>query len=129
MGHLCMGLNVPYINVLIATNALQAAMVAGCAEDGAHAVQVAVDRKLRFYAARCEAEGLAYMPVAIDTFGGWHSLALETITRVLQNFPKLESDQKNKKFIIHMIFKVTRVFLKSQNCILGCAQACFISTL
>ena len=65
-----------------ATNALQAATVAGCAEDGAHAVNEAVARKLRKYEARCSAEGLAYVPLVVDTFGGWHPLALETIGRL-----------------------------------------------
>ena len=41
---------------LTATNVLQAATVAGCAEDGAHAVQAAVDRKVRYYTGRCEAQ-------------------------------------------------------------------------
>ena len=43
---------------------------------------------LRFYAARCQAESLAYVPVAIDTFGGWHSLALETINRLSQELAR-----------------------------------------
>ena len=73
---------------LTATNALQAATVDGCAEDRAHPVQVAVDRKVRFYSARCEAENLAYVPVAIDTFGGWHSLALEAINRLSQELAR-----------------------------------------
>ena len=65
-----------------ATNALQAATVAGCAEDGAYAVNEAVARKERKYGARCQAEGLAYVPLAVDTFGGWHPLALKTINRL-----------------------------------------------
>ena len=67
---------------LTATNALQAATVAGCADDGAHAVNEAVARKMRKYGARCEAEGLAYVPMAVDAFGGWHPLALDTISRL-----------------------------------------------
>ena len=35
----------------------------------------AVSRKLRKYGARFEAENLVYMPVTIDTLGGWHPLA------------------------------------------------------
>ena len=55
-----------------ATNSLQAATLEGCAEDGAFAVDRAVATKLRKYADRCEAEGLVYIPLAINTFGGWH---------------------------------------------------------
>ena len=32
--------------------------------------------------ARCQAEGLAYVPMAVDTLGGWHPLALDTINRL-----------------------------------------------
>ena len=73
---------------LTGTNALQAATVEGCAEDGAHAVEVAVTRKIRHYADRCEAQNLVYVPVAIDTFGGWHSQALETINRLSQELAR-----------------------------------------
>ena len=66
----------------IATNALQAATVVGCATDGAFAVEHAHDAKLRKYAARCEANGLAFIPLAVDTFGGWHPQALEVIGRL-----------------------------------------------
>ena len=65
-----------------ATNALQAATVAGCAEDGTYAVNEAVAWKERKYTARCTAEGLAYVPMAVDTLGGWHPLALDTINRL-----------------------------------------------
>ena len=40
---------------ITATNAVQAATLERCAEDGAYAVDQAVARKLRFYAERCEA--------------------------------------------------------------------------
>ena len=65
-----------------ATNALQAATVAGCSEDGDFAVNRAVEAKLRKYGDRCVAQGLAYVPMAVDTFGGWHSTALDTISRL-----------------------------------------------
>ena len=45
-----------------ATNGCQAATVDGCAVDGAHAVEEAHTRKLRTYATRCEAAGLAFTP-------------------------------------------------------------------
>lgn len=61
---------------LPATNACQAATVKGCVVDGASAVEVAHAWKLHTYAARCEAKGLAFIPLAVDTFGDWHPTAL-----------------------------------------------------
>ena len=56
-------------------------------------MEEAAARKLRFYAARCEAAGLAYVPVAIDTFGGWHSLALETIGKLSQELARATDNE------------------------------------
>ena len=62
------------------TNALQAATLEGCAEDVAFAVDRAVATKFCKYMERCEAEGLVYIPLAIETFGGWHPQALQVIS-------------------------------------------------
>ena len=35
--------------------------------------------KLWNYVDRCKAEGLAYIPLAINTFGWWHPMALQVI--------------------------------------------------
>ena len=61
---------------------LQEVTVVGCAEDGAYAVQKAHERKLRKYAEDCAKEGLAFQPMAVDTFGGWHEEALGLITQL-----------------------------------------------
>ena len=42
----------------------------------------AVAGKMWPYADRCEAEGLAYIPLAVDIFRRWHELALQTIGRL-----------------------------------------------
>ena len=59
----------------MATNALKAATLEGCTKVGAYAVDRAVATKLRHYADRCGAKGLAYVPLPIDTSAGgtsWH---------------------------------------------------------
>ena len=38
--------------------------------------------KLRMYEARCSAEAITFLPLAVDTFGGWHKVGLKTITRL-----------------------------------------------
>ena len=34
------------------------------------------------YEARCSAEAITFLPLAVDTFGGWHQVGLKTITRL-----------------------------------------------
>ena len=34
------------------------------------------------YEARCSAEAITFLPLAVDTFGGWHKVGLKTITRL-----------------------------------------------
>ena len=63
-------------------NPLQSAMVGRVADDGAYAVGEAHSRKLRNYSARCAAEGIVFLPLAVDTLGGWHPEALYTIARL-----------------------------------------------
>ena len=49
---------------------------------GAFAVEMAHARKLHTYVPRCEARGLALIPLAVDTFGRWHPTALKGILRL-----------------------------------------------
>ena len=38
--------------------------------------------KLRKYEARCSAEAITFLTLAVDSFGGWHKVGLKTITRL-----------------------------------------------
>ena len=67
---------------LTVVNPLQSALLARVAQDGAKGVAHAHATKLAKYWGRCEAEGVSFLPLAVNTFGGWHSSALETITKL-----------------------------------------------
>ena len=45
-------------------------------------MKIIAHRKLAQYAERCGLEGLAFLPMAVDTFGGWHEEALALITQL-----------------------------------------------
>ena len=47
--------------------------------DWAFAMEMAHARKLHTYVPRCEARGRALIPLAVDTFGRWHPMALKGI--------------------------------------------------
>ena len=63
-------------------NPLQAALVRRAANDGESAVEHAHRGKMRKYEERCAAEGLVFVPLAVDTFGGWHSSALPILAKL-----------------------------------------------
>ena len=57
-------------------------MVTKGAEDGGFAVETAHSKKVKKYRERCEREGLVFLPLAVDTLGGWHEEALEVINKL-----------------------------------------------
>ena len=65
-----------------AVNPLQAALVRGASQDGGSAVDHAHRAKCRKYEERCAREGITFLPLAVDTLGGWHPAALDSIRRL-----------------------------------------------
>ena len=63
-------------------SALQQAMVAGSASTDGFAVGKAFDRKVARVGEACRQEGIAFIPVAADTLGGWHKVAVEQIKKL-----------------------------------------------
>ena len=63
-------------------NPLQDATVAQCAVEGDHTVKQAYNAKVRKFQALCTSGGLAFYPLAVDTFRGWNKDSLAVITRL-----------------------------------------------
>ena len=63
-------------------NPLQAALVQRASQEGGSAVEHAHRSKCLKYEERCAAEGITFLPLAVDTLGGWHPAALDTINRL-----------------------------------------------
>ena len=63
-------------------NPLQAALVQRASQEGGSAVEHAHRSKCLKYKERCAAEGITFLPLAVDTLGGWHPAALDTINRL-----------------------------------------------
>ena len=53
---------------------LQAATVAGAAASPGHALEVAVKRKNRGALEDCQRQGIKFIPLAVESLGGWHEL-------------------------------------------------------
>ena len=53
-----------------------------CALEGDHAVKQAYKAKVSKFQALCTSKGLAFFPLAMDTFRAWHKDSLAVITRL-----------------------------------------------
>ena len=55
----------------------------------------AYNLKVRNYGERCAREGIAFLPMAVDSFGGWHKAALAALTRLGRQLARtLGSEEK-----------------------------------
>ena len=61
---------------------LQRAMVQDAATTDGFALQKAFDRKISKAGEDCRQAGLAFIPLAADTLGGWHRVANEQVTKL-----------------------------------------------
>ena len=52
------------------------------AQEGAREVAHAHEAKIRKYWDRCQAEGITFYPLAVDTFGRWHKARLKTLEKL-----------------------------------------------
>ena len=63
-------------------NPLQVALVDRCAAEAGHALDVARRRKLDQSWEACREEGLAFIPLPVETFGSWHKEASKELRRI-----------------------------------------------
>ena len=64
------------------TNPLQDATIAQCAEAGDYVVNKAFNDKVKKFEALCTSKGLAFFPLAVNTFGSWHKQSLAVISKL-----------------------------------------------
>ena len=61
---------------------LQAAVVDCEAAESGFALQYAWDRKMRAAYDACNAQRISFIPLPVETFGGWHPAAIKHIARL-----------------------------------------------
>ena len=64
------------------TSSLQASTVHLASTNQGHALQVAEARKIATHDQPCRAEGITFIPLAVEALGGWSSLACSTISDI-----------------------------------------------
>ena len=63
-------------------NPLQVATLAGAATTPGHALTFAYKRKVRGAEEDCRRQGIAFLPLAAESFGGWHSVAEHEVKKL-----------------------------------------------
>ena len=63
------------------------------AEEPGHALSYAHQRKMRQSHDDCNREGISFIPLPVETLGGWHSQAVEHITRQLARHTGREDEE------------------------------------
>ena len=101
-------------------NPLQAALVVRTSQEGQSAVESAHMGKVRKYEERCSVEGIAFTPLAVDTLGGWHPVALAAITRLGRQLAR-NVGKEDEDCIRHLRQRLA-VLLVRDNVALLCAR-------
>ena len=65
-------------------NPLQQQTVAEAAATPGHSLDVAYDRKMRGAADDCQRQGVAFIPLAFESLGGWHKTAEVQVRKIAQ---------------------------------------------
>ena len=65
-------------------NPLQQATLEGAAREPGHALDFACQRKIAGVGEDCERQGVAFLPLAFESLGGWHSTAEKEVSKIAQ---------------------------------------------
>ena len=57
-------------------NSFQVATVVGAATEAGHALTHAFNRKMRGTAEACHRQAVAFMPLVVESYGGWHEMGV-----------------------------------------------------
>ena len=64
------------------TGPLAASNVAAAAEEAGSALAKAFNRKVQGTAEACQEQGLVFLPIAVETLGGFHKVAVEQVKKI-----------------------------------------------
>lgn len=77
-------------------NPLQEATVAGAAATAGHALNVAHDRKVKAVGEACQREGIAFIPLAAESLGGWHQVAVGEVKKLGAALARQQGDEEKE---------------------------------
>ena len=103
-------LDVTVINPLQSATVTQAAIIPG------HALTVAYDRKIRKAGEACKAAGIAFLPLPVETLGGWHDNAVPQIKKLGSALARQQGrTEQEETETIHHLFQRLAISLMKGN--------------
>ena len=89
-----------------------------------HTLEVAFNEKCRDYLEACEREGISFIPLPVETLGGWHKKAVEQLRKLAR--AQARSSGKEEDDAIRHLFQRLGVLLVKRNAALMLNRIPFI---
>ena len=70
------------LDISVISTLQQQRTVHGAAENQRYALSICEERKMATHAASCREVGVSFIPLAVESLGGWSDLAAKTISRI-----------------------------------------------
>ena len=92
-------------------NPLQQTLLDRSAAIPGHALQVAFDRKMAKHGEACRTAGIDFIPLPLDTFGGWGDSTVREVKRMGSSLAR-HSGAEQSETIRHLIQRVSVALMK-----------------
>ena len=73
----------------------------GAATEAGHALTHAFNRKMRGTAEACHRQGVAFLPLAVESYGGWHEMGAREVERLGAALAR-QSGQEEDEAVRHL---------------------------
>ena len=103
---------------LTVVNPCQVATVVGAATTAGHALQHAFNRKMRGSADACQAQGVVFLPIVVESFGGWHEMAVREVERLGAALAR-QTGQEEDEAVRHLWGKLSLLLQRGNAAILA----------
>ena len=103
---------------VIVVNPLQGATIAQAATTPGYALTFAFDRKARGAAEDCRRQGIAFLPLAAESFGGWHSAAVGEVGKLAAALAR-QTGQEEGEAVRHLWGRLGILLQRGNAAILG----------
>jgi hypothetical protein len=97
---------------------LQKALVAREAEDPGYALTVAFDRKVTAAAEACRRQGLAFIPLAASSLGGWHHVAVAELEKLGRALAR-HTGQEEGEAVRHLFGRLSILLMRGNAALLA----------
>ena len=87
--------------------------MAGAAANPGFALSQAFDRKMRSAADDCRAQGISFLPMAVESLGGWHEVAVNQVKKLASALALQEGRQEGE--VVAHAFQRLAIILQKGN--------------